>query len=140
MTITMFKAKLHPLRVTQAELYYEGSITIDEELLEVAGILPYEKVQVVNVNNGARLETYTIAGERGSRIVCMNGPAARLAAEGDRVIVICYADMTPHEARQHRPRVVLIDKNNDPKEIIDLNDGVHQHDLNKEFSMEIFTS
>ena len=140
MTITMFKAKLHPLRVTQAELYYEGSITIDEELLEVAGIFPYEKVQVVNVNNGARLETYTIAGERGSRIVCMNGPAARLAAEGDRIIVISYADMSPQEAKRHRPRVVLIDKNNDPKEIIDLNNGVHQHDLNKEFSMEIFTS
>ena len=138
MTITMFKAKLHPLRVTQAELYYEGSITIDEELLEVAGILPYEKVQVVNVNNGARLETYTIAGERGSRIVCMNGPAARLAAEGDRVIVICYADMTPHEAKRHRPRVVLIDKHNNPKEIIDLNDEATPHDLYKEFSMDIF--
>ena len=140
MTVTMFKAKLHPLRVTQAELYYEGSITIDEELLEAAGILPYEKVQVVNVNNGARLETYTIAGARGSRIVCMNGPAARLAAEGDRIIVICYADMSPAEAKTHRPRVVLIDKNNDPKEIIDLNDGIHSVDPAKEFSMELFTS
>lgn len=140
MTVTMFKAKLHPLRVTQAELYYEGSITIDEELLEVAGILPYEKVQVVNVNNGARLETYTIAGERGSRVVCMNGPAARLASEGDRIIVICYADMSPVEAKNHRPRVVLIDNNNDPKEILDFNDGVHESDPAKEFSMELFTS
>ena len=140
MTITMFKAKLHPLRVTQAELYYEGSITIDGALLEAAGILPYEKVQVVNVNNGARLETYTIPAEKGTRTVCLNGPAARLATVGDRVIVIAYADMTPTEARRHRPRVVLIDKNNDVKEILELNDGVHPHDLSKEFSMEIFTS
>jgi aspartate 1-decarboxylase len=115
----MFKAKLHPLRVTQAELYYEGSITIDRELLNAAGILPFEKVQVVNVNNGARLETYTIPGERGSRIVCMNGPAARLAAEGDHVIVISYAELTPEEAKEHRPRVVLLDENNDPKDVID---------------------
>jgi aspartate 1-decarboxylase len=115
----MFKAKLHPLRVTQAELYYEGSITIDRELLNAAGILPFEKVQVVNVNNGARLETYTIPGERGSRIVCMNGPAARLAAEGDHVIVISYAELTPEEAEEHRPRVVLLDENNDPKDVID---------------------
>ncbi len=120
MTITMFKAKLHPLRVTQADLYYEGSITVDAELLETAGILPYEKVQVVNVNNGARLETYTIPGEKGSRIVCLNGPAARLATAGDQVIVISYAEMTPQEAIHHRPRVVLIDSQNNPKEVINL--------------------
>lgn len=120
MTITMFKAKLHRLRVTEADLYYEGSITIDNELLETAGILPYEKVQVVNVNNGARLETYTIPDEAGSRTVCLNGPAARLAATGDQVIVIAYADMTPEEAGAHRPRVVLVDENNDPKDVMDL--------------------
>lgn len=120
MTITMFKAKLHRLRVTEADLYYEGSITIDEELLETAGILPYEKVQVVNVNNGARLETYTIPDEAGSRTVCLNGPAARLAAPGDQVIVIAYAAMTPEEAQAHRPRVVLVDEKNDPKEVMDL--------------------
>ncbi len=120
MTITMFKAKLHRLRVTEADLYYEGSITIDEELLEEAGILPYEKVQVVNVNNGARLETYTIPGEPGQRTVCLNGPAARLAAMGDQVIVISYADMTPEEAREHEPNVVLVDENNDPKDEVDL--------------------
>lgn len=120
MTITMFKAKLHQLRVTEADLYYEGSITIDEELLETAGILPYEKVQVVNVNNGTRLETYTIPDEAGSRTVCLNGPAARLAAPGDQVIVIAYADMTPEEAEGHRPRVVLVDEENDPKEVTDL--------------------
>ena len=116
MTITMFKAKLHRLRVTEADLYYEGSITIDEELLEAAGILPYEKVQVVNVNNGSRLETYTIPGERGARTVCLNGPAARLAACGDQVIVIAYAEMTPKEAEEHEPHVVLVDANNDIKE------------------------
>jgi aspartate 1-decarboxylase len=129
MTLTMFKAKLHPLRVTQAELYYEGSITIDRELLDAAGILPFEKVQVVNVNNGARLETYTIPGERGSRVVCMNGPAARLAAEGDHVIVISYTELTPEEAEAHRPRVVLLDENNDPKDVIDYRVSDAQEDM-----------
>lgn len=116
MTISMFKAKLHRLRVTQADLQYEGSITIDEELLDTAGILPYEKVQVVNVNNGSRLETYTIPGEEGERTVCLNGPAARLAAPGDPVIVISYAELTPSEARRHHPRVVLVDEHNDVTE------------------------
>lgn len=120
MTITMFRAKLHQLRVTEADLYYEGSITIDEELLAAADILPYEKVQVVNVNNGARLETYTIPGAPGSRTVCLNGPAARLAAPGDQLIAIAYAEMTPEEARSHRPRVVLVDENNDPVETREL--------------------
>ncbi len=119
MTITMFKAKLHRLRVTEADLYYEGSITIDKELLDAAGILPHEKVQVVNVNNGARLETYTIADEPGSRTVCLNGPAARLAAKGDQVIVISYAEMTPEEAESFHPNVVLVDENNDPKQQIE---------------------
>jgi len=116
MTISMFKAKLHRLRVTEANLQYEGSITVDEELLDTAGILPYEKVQVVNVNNGNRLETYTIPGEAGERTVCLNGPAARLAAPGDPVIVISYAELTPSEARQHHPRVVLVDEHNDVTE------------------------
>jgi aspartate 1-decarboxylase len=116
MTISMFKAKLHRLRVTQADLYYEGSITVDQELLDTAGILPYEKVQVVNVNNGSRLETYTIPGEPGERTVCLNGPAARLAAPGDQVIVISYAELTPSEARQHHPRVVLVDEDNNVTE------------------------
>jgi aspartate 1-decarboxylase len=113
----MFKAKLHRLRVTQADLYYEGSITIDQELLDAAGLLPYEKVQVVNVNNGNRLETYTIPGEEGERTVCLNGPAARLAAPGDQVIVIAYADLTPQEAQGHHPRVVLVDDDNNVEEI-----------------------
>ncbi len=119
MTITMFRGKLHRLRVTEADLYYEGSITIDVELLRASGILPFEKVQVVNVNNGARLETYTIPGKAGSRTVCLNGPAARLATRGDEVIVMTYADMTPDEALRHRARVVLVNERNDPKEIID---------------------
>lgn len=113
----MFKAKLHQLRVTEANLFYEGSITIDQELLDAAGILPYEKVQVVNINNGARLETYTIPGGRGERVVCLNGAAARLAAPTDQVIVIAYAEMTPEEAKAHRPRVVLVDENNNPKDV-----------------------
>ncbi|MEM1125365.1 MAG: aspartate 1-decarboxylase [Bacteroidota bacterium] len=119
MTITMFRGKLHRLRVTEADLYYEGSITLDAELLEASGILPYERVQVVNVNNGARLETYTIPGEPGSRVVCLNGPAARMATKGDQVIVMAYADMTPQEARTHRPRVVLVDEFNNPTDLID---------------------
>jgi aspartate 1-decarboxylase len=113
MDIEMLRAKLHRLRVTEADLYYEGSITVDQELLDAAGILPYEKVQVVNVNNGTRLETYTIPGESGERTVCLNGPAARLAAPRDEVIVIAYAELTPQEARQHHPRVVHVDENND---------------------------
>jgi aspartate 1-decarboxylase len=114
MTIQMFKSKLHMLTVTQAELYYEGSITIDEDLLDIAGLLPYEKVQVVNVNNGSRLETYTIPGERGKRDVCLNGPAARLTTVGDRIIVISYADMTPEEARHHKPMTILMGRDNEP--------------------------
>ena len=129
MTITMFKAKLHRLRVTEADLYYEGSITLDEELLEASGILPYEKVQVVNVNNGSRLETYTIPGKAGSRTVCLNGPAARLAAPGDNVIVISYVQLTPDEAKKHKPRVVLVNENNDPSEIIDLGGAYEEPDI-----------
>ena len=118
MTIEMFKSKLHMLTVTQADLYYEGSITIDEDLLDVAGLLPYEKVQIVNVNNGSRLETYTIPGERGKRDVCLNGPAARLTSVGDRIIVISYAHMTPEEARNHKPRTVLMGRDNVPSKVI----------------------
>lgn len=114
----MFKAKLQRLRVTEADLYYEGSITLDEALLEASGILPYEKVQVVNVNNGSRLETYAISGPSG--MVKMNGPAARSAAPGDEVIVIAYADMTPEEGLRHRPRVVLADEANNVAEVKEL--------------------
>ncbi len=118
MMLEMFKGKLHMLTVTQADLYYEGSITIDQDLLDEAGILVYEKVQVVNINNGTRLETYTIPGKRGSREVCMNGPAARMTTVGDRIIVIAYARMTEEEARAHQPRIVLMDADNNPVKIL----------------------
>lgn len=118
MKLTIFKSKLHQMRVTEANLLYEGSITIDEDLLDKAGILPYEKVQVVNITNGARLETYTIPGERGSRVCCMNGAAARITQVDDRIIVIAYAEMTPEEARNHKPNVVIVDENNEPKQVL----------------------
>ena len=119
MKLSMFKSKLHQMRVTEANLMYEGSITIDEELLELANLLPYEKVQVVNITNGSRLETYTIPGERGSRICCMNGAAARLTQVDDRVIVMAYAEMSPEEATNYKPTVVVVDENNNPKDILD---------------------
>lgn len=129
MKITMFKSKLHQLVVTEANLMYEGSITIDQELLDAANLLPYEKVQVVNITNGSRLETYTIPGERGSRVCCMNGAAARLTHVGDRIIVISYADMTPEEAREHTPRTVIVDKNNNPQKVMDNSVPSKQYDL-----------
>lgn len=118
MKLTIFKSKLHQMRVTEANLLYEGSITIDEDLLDKAGILAYEKVQVVNITNGARLETYTIPGERGSRVCCMNGAAARITQVDDRIIVIAYAEMTPEEARNHKPNIVIVDENNEPKQVL----------------------
>ncbi len=116
MLLTMFKSKLHRVKVTDAQLYYEGSITIDEELLKIANILAYEKVQVVNINTGSRLETYTIPGEWGSRIICLNGPAARMNEPGHEVIVIAYAHMTLEEALLHRPKVIKVDEYNNPLE------------------------
>ena len=112
MTISMLKAKIHRAVVTQAELDYVGSITVDEELLEEAGILEYEKVQIVDVNNGERFETYTIAGERGSGIICLNGAAARMVSTGDKVIIMCYAGMTPEERKDNPPKVVFVDDRN----------------------------
>lgn len=118
MFVEMFKSKIHRAKVTQAELYYEGSITIDPDLMEAANILTFEKVQVVNVNNGARFETYTIEGERGSGTICLNGPAARLGAVGDEVIIIAYCTMDEKEAKSHKPTVVLVDQNNKITQII----------------------
>lgn len=129
MKLTMFKSKLHQMKVTEANLHYEGSITIDQDLLDEAGILPYEKVQVLNITNGSRLETYTISGERGSRICCLNGAAARLTQVGDRIIVIAYAEMTPEEARDHKPKVVVVDENNDPKTVIDEAEYAAKYDI-----------
>ena len=129
MQVTMFKSKLHQMVVTEANLMYEGSITIDQDLLDAANLLPYEKVQVVNITNGLRLETYTIAGERGSRVCCMNGAAARLTQIGDRVIIISYAEMSPEEAKSHKPTVVIVDENNNPKKIIDETKYATKYDL-----------
>ena len=112
MNLTMLKGKIHRAVVKQAELNYVGSITVDTELLEAAGILEYEMVQVVDVENGSRFETYTIAGEAGSGMICLNGAAARQAAVGDHVILMSYAQMTPEEAKEHKPKVVFVDENN----------------------------
>jgi aspartate 1-decarboxylase len=112
MELTMLKGKIHRAKVVQAELDYVGSITIDEDLLDAAGILEYEMVPIVDVNNGERFETYTIAGERGSGMICLNGAAARCVQKGDLVIIMCYAKMTEDEAKAHKPNVVFVDENN----------------------------
>lgn len=112
MIYTMMHGKIHRATVTEANLNYVGSITIDEDLLDAAGILPGEKVQIVNNNNGARLETYTIPGKRGSGVICLNGAAARCALEGDIVIIIAYAQMDEKEAKALVPSVVLLDEHN----------------------------
>ena len=112
MTITMLKAKIHRATVTLAELDYVGSITVDMDLLEQAGILEYEKVQIVDVNNGSRFETYTIAGERGSGVMCLNGAAARMVQTGDKIILMAYAQVTPEEASELRPTVLFVDEKN----------------------------
>ncbi len=112
MNITMLKGKIHRATVVQAELNYVGSITIDEELMEASGIYEYEQVQIVDVNNGNRFETYVIAGERGSGMICLNGAAARQVSVDDKVIIMCYAQMTPEEAKGHAPKVVFVDEDN----------------------------
>ena len=109
MFIQVLKSKIHRVTVTEARLDYIGSITIDEDLLDAAGILPGERVYIVNNNNGARLDTYTIAGPRGSGVICLNGAAARLVQPGDIVIIMCYASMTPDEARTFKPTVIFPD-------------------------------
>ncbi len=112
MHIEVLKSKIHRVRVTQAELHYVGSVTIDEDLLDAANMVENEKVTIVNVNNGERFETYTIRGERGSGMVCLNGPAARRVAVGDVVIIFSYALIDFAVARQHVPTLVFPDQNN----------------------------
>lgn len=109
---TMCKGKIHRATVTQADLNYIGSITVDQDLLDAANIYPYEKVQVVNINNGSRLETYTIAGARGSGVICLNGAAARLTAQGDKVIIMSYALYTDEEIRSLVPQIAFVDDEN----------------------------
>ncbi|HEY3426294.1 MAG TPA: aspartate 1-decarboxylase [Negativicutes bacterium] len=117
MYLTSLKSKIHSATITEANLHYMGSITIDEALLEAAHILPNEKVQVVNNNNGNRLETYVIKGERNSGIICLNGAAARMVQPGDKVIIITYAMMTEEEFRTFTPTVIIVDDNNRIHEI-----------------------
>ncbi|MTI82161.1 MAG: aspartate 1-decarboxylase [Firmicutes bacterium] len=117
MYLNMFKSKIHRATVTEANLNYMGSITVDSELLKASGILIHEKVQVVNLNNGSRLETYVIPGEASSGVVCLNGAAARLAQPGDKVIIITYVMMDKEEAEQYKPVVVMVDEDNRVMEI-----------------------
>ncbi len=112
MLIHVFRAKLHRVVVTEANLNYMGSITVDENLLDASGILPNEKVQIVNINNGERFETYVIKGERGSGQICLNGPAARKVQLGDKLIVIAYGMMSIDEAKNFTPVAVYVDENN----------------------------
>lgn len=114
---TFLKSKIHRARITEANLYYEGSFTIDEEILAEADILSYEKVSVVNINNGERFETYVIPGKAGSRDFCLNGAAARKGAVGDEVIIISYVNLGPEEINQHKPKILLLDKNNNIAQI-----------------------
>ena len=120
MFLNLFKSKIHRARVTEANLNYMGSITIDEELMVNAHILPNERVQVVDNNNGARLETYVIPGPKGSGVICLNGAAARCAQPGDTVIIMAYAWMDEAEARSWKPTVVMVDENNHAVEVRDV--------------------
>lgn len=108
----MCKSKIHMATVTNANLKYKGSITIDEKLIKAADMIPYERVQVLNVNTGGRLETYVIKGKAGSGVICLNGPAARFGENGDKVIIISYAYFTDEEAKELKPKIILVDDKN----------------------------
>jgi aspartate 1-decarboxylase len=112
MFVTLCKSKIHRATVTQADLNYVGSITIARDLMDAAGLLPYERVQVLNLSSGARIETYVITGEAGTGVICLNGPAAHHFTPGDLAIIIAYASMTPEEARDWQPTVVFVDAAN----------------------------
>jgi aspartate 1-decarboxylase len=109
----MLKSKIHRATVTEGNIDYEGSITIDKMLMQEANILPYEQVQVLNINNGARFSTYAIEGPEGQGDICLNGAAARLAVKGDLVIILTYTDVTDEEVRYHKPKIVLVNKRNE---------------------------
>lgn len=119
MTVTMLAGKIHRATVTQADLDYVGSITIDEDLLDAAHILEYQRVEIANLANGERFATYTIAGERGSGIVCLNGAAAHCATPGDKIIIMAYAELEPAEAKATKPAVVFVDDDNKPTRVTD---------------------
>jgi len=112
MQIQLLKSKIHRVKITQTELHYVGSITIDEDLLDAANLIENEKVQIVNINNGERFETYVIKGERGTGVICLNGPAARKAVVGDHIIIIAYCIIEFEEAKKYKPLAVYPDKNN----------------------------
>ncbi|ADM09878.1 aspartate 1-decarboxylase precursor [Parvularcula bermudensis HTCC2503] len=118
MLLTLLKAKIHGATLTMTDLHYEGSIAIDEDLLEASGILPYEQVDIWNVTNGARLSTYAMAGQRGSGQLLLNGAAARLAHVGDRVIISAFAQFEADEVERHRPSIVLVNPDNSVKSIL----------------------
>ena len=122
---TILKSKIHQATVTEANLQYEGSITIDEDLLTAADLLPGEKVHVVNLNNGSRIETYCVGGQAGSGTICMNGAAARWAQVGDLVIIISYSWMEEEQARLYRPRVVFVDRSNRIRETAVIHDDAN---------------
>lgn len=117
MYLEMLKGKIHRATVTQAELNYVGSITVDMDLLDKAGIREYQKVDIVDIDNGQRFATYTIAGKRGSGVICLNGAAARCVQVGDKVIIMAYAKMTPEEAESHSPKVVFLGKDNEVEQV-----------------------
>lgn len=119
MTVTMLAGKIHRATVTQADLDYVGSITIDEDLLDAAHILEYQRVEIANLANGERFATYTIAGERGSGIICLNGAAAHCATPGDKIIIMAYAELEPTEAKAAKPAVVFVDDDNKPARVTD---------------------
>ena len=114
MMLTMFKSKIHRAKITESDLNYEGSITVDPDLLEAADILPYEQVDVLDINSGHRFTTYAITGNRGSGEIQVNGAAARLVQKGDLCIILTYASMESEKAHTHQPTVVLVDENNKP--------------------------
>ena len=119
MTVTMLAGKIHRATVTQTDLDYVGSITIDEDLLDAAHILEYQRVEIANLANGERFATYTIAGERGSGIICLNGAAAHRATPGDKIIIMAYAELEPAEAKAAKPAVVFVDDDNKPTRVTD---------------------
>lgn len=119
MTVTMLAGKIHRATVTQADLDYVGSITVDENLLDAAHILEYQRVEIANLANGERFATYTIAGERGSGIICLNGAAAHCATPGDKIIIMAYAELEPAEAKAAKPAVVFVDDDNKPTRVTD---------------------
>ena len=112
MQLTLMKAKIHRATITEADLHYEGSISIDEDLLDASGILPFEKVDVLNINNGKRFTTYVIATQRGSGVIKVNGAAARIVHKGDLIIVIAYCSLDVKEAKNFKPKVILVDEKN----------------------------